>query len=154
MSIFLLYRSLDYVKIVALLVAATALCPGCFAVGSEQRECTEDDLLNGCNAPDIRNASPISSLDPLLQAQCSESQDGCSLVSIVIKHTLLYLMSFCPYKKLLYGGPVLLAKHTPSTRTHVVAYCKLHAIANIYTGIWMHTFLRTRYSMMIFIISL
>lgn len=74
-------RYLDYVRTMALLLAATALCPGCFAVGSGEGECTEDGLLSGCLAPVTRSESPISSLDTLLQTQCIESMNGCPTVS-------------------------------------------------------------------------
>ena len=66
-------------KTTALLLAAIVLYPGSSASGSLQEECTGDDL-NVCTAPAIRNEHPITSLNVLLQSQCSESQDDCHLV--------------------------------------------------------------------------
>ena len=80
---------LDISKMTALLlIAIVLLFPGYSASESEQRDCTGDDLFDGCTTPALRNAYPITSLDKLLQIQCNESKDDCHLVRINARHSI------------------------------------------------------------------
>ena len=109
---------LDYIKNIALLLSATVLFAGCIADGSKQGECTDSDLLNDCRAPVIRNEHLITSLDTLLQTQCSESQNGCPVVSANGGYVPRRWVCVC-INKLGEGGGVFTDKHSG---THIVIY--------------------------------